>query len=67
MTASKVTPFDAEKLFASIAIIGIYVGQIPGPESPCIVSFPSADVTVEVFTGGSIDTALSTIGWDTIG
>jgi hypothetical protein len=38
----KVIPFDLEHSGASIAVIGSYVGQVSGPESPCIVSFPSA-------------------------
>ena len=37
-----VIPFDPENSGASITIIRFYVGQVPGPESPCIVSFPSA-------------------------
>ena len=39
----KVIPFDPENSGVSITIIGSYVGQVPGPESPCIVSFPSAE------------------------
>jgi hypothetical protein len=38
----KVIPFDPENSGASIIIIESHVGQVPGPESPCIVSFPSA-------------------------
>jgi hypothetical protein len=35
----KAIPFDPENSGASIAIIWFYIGQAPGPESPCIVFF----------------------------
>lgn len=38
----KFISFDPENSGASITVIRFYVGQLPGPESPCIVSFPSA-------------------------
>ena len=38
----KFISFDPENSGASITVFRCYVGQLPGPESPCIVSFPSA-------------------------
>ncbi|KAG0754661.1 hypothetical protein G6F24_012335 [Rhizopus arrhizus] len=38
----KFISFDPENSGASITVFRFYVGQLPGPESPCIVSFPSA-------------------------
>ena len=35
----KFISFDPENSGASITVIRFYVGQLPGPESPCIVSF----------------------------
>ena len=43
----KVIPFDPENSGASTTIIGSYVGQVPGPESSCIVSF--------TYSGGNIN------------
>lgn len=35
----KFISFDPENSGASITVFRFYVGQLPGPESPCIVSF----------------------------
>ena len=62
----KFISFDPENSGASITVIRFYVGQLPGPESPCIVSFTYSELkALQIQVVHNIDIILQILFCDT--